>query len=56
MKHFLKLCFKSIWTSLVGTIAGLPTLVNGIHTHDANSILLGAGMVVTGILAKDAHQ
>lgn len=56
MKHFFKLCLKSIWTTLIGTITGLPTLVTGIETKDPNSILLGAGMIVTGILAKDANQ
>lgn len=56
MKHFFKQALKSIWTSLLGTIAGLPTLVSGIHTNNAAEIVIGTATILTGLAAKDAHQ
>ena len=56
MKHFFKQALKSIWTSLLGTIAGLPTLVAGIHSHDTTAVIVGAATILTGLAAKDAHQ
>jgi branched-subunit amino acid transport protein len=56
MKHFFKEALKSVWTSLLGTIAGLPTLVTGIHTHNTTAIVVGAATILTGLAAKDAHQ
>ena len=51
-KHIL----KNIWTSIVGCIAGLPTIMIGIQTHDTKTIILGAGVLVTGLIAKDANK
>jgi len=56
MKHFFKEALQSVWTSLLGTIAGLPTLVAGIHTHNTTSIIVGAATILTGLAAKDANQ
>ena len=56
MKHFIKQCLKSIYTTVIGTIAGLPTLIQGIHTKNATEIILGAGTILTGLVAKDSHQ
>jgi len=56
MKHFFQQALKSVWTSLLGTIAGLPTLVAGIHTHNTTAMIVGAATILTGLAAKDAHQ
>jgi hypothetical protein len=52
LKHIL----KNIWTSITGCIAGLPTIIIGVQTHDTNTILLGAGVLLTGLIAKDANK
>lgn len=56
MKHFFKEALKSIYTSVLGTIAGLPQIVNGIATKDLAQVLTGAATVLIGLAAKDAHQ
>lgn len=56
MKHFFKEALKSVWTSILGTIAGLPQLVNGVVTKDPVQIVTGAATVLIGFAAKDAHQ
>lgn len=56
MKHFFKEALKSVWTSILGTIAGLPTLVHGVVTKDPVQIVTGAATVLAGLAAKDAHQ
>lgn len=56
MKHFLKYAFKNIWTTLLGTVAGLPTLAHGVALKDPAQIITGAATVLIGLAAKDAHQ
>ena len=56
MKHFFNEALKSIWTSILGAIAGLPTLAHGVATKDPLQILTGAATVFAGLAAKDAHQ
>lgn len=52
LKHIL----KNIWTSITGCIAGLPTIIIGVQTHDTNTILLGTGVLLTGLLSKDGDK
>lgn len=52
LKHIL----KNLWTTIAGAIAGLPTIIAGIQTHDTNTILLGTGVLLTGLLSKDGHK
>lgn len=56
MKNFFNQALKSVWTTLLGTIAGLPTLVAGINTHNTTAVIVGAATILTGLAAKDAHQ
>jgi hypothetical protein len=51
-KHIL----KNLWTTIAGAVAGLPTIIAGIKAHDTNTILLGTGVLLTGLLSKDGHK
>lgn len=51
-KHIL----KNLWTTITGCIAGLPTIILGVQTHDTNTILLGTGVLLTGLLSKDGNK
>lgn len=45
--------FRNIKTTLFGTIAGLPTIVEGVQTHSISHILAGLGALLLGLFAKD---
>lgn len=51
----MKTILKNIKTSIAGSIAGLPMLLNGISAKDPVQIISGLGILITGLLAKDAH-
>jgi len=52
--------FKTIWKNIVTTVAGcfagLPILINGISTHNIETIISGAGIFLLGLFSKDAHN
>jgi|APCry1669189034_1035192.scaffolds.fasta_scaffold00980_17 hypothetical protein len=49
----MKSIFKNIKTTLFGTIAGLPTILEGAQTHNIGHILAGIGALLLGLFAKD---
>lgn len=50
----MKKFFKNIKTTLFGSVAGLPLLVQGIQTHNVTQIIAGIGTLLLGLVAKDA--
>jgi hypothetical protein len=49
----MKNIFKNIKTTLFGTIAGLPTIIEGVQTHNIGHILAGIATLLLGLFAKD---
>jgi hypothetical protein len=49
MKHI----WKNIKTTLFGTIAGVPTIIEGAQSHNLAHILAGIGALLLGLFAKD---
>lgn len=49
----MKNIFKSIKTTLFGTFAGIPQIVEGVQTHNWSHILTGLGTLLLGLFAKD---
>ena len=52
----MKTILKNIKTSIAGSIAGLPVIINGIAQKDILQVISGLGMLIVGLLAKDAHN
>jgi hypothetical protein len=51
MKHII----KNIKTSIFGSIAGLPIIIEGIQSKNIIHIISGLGTLLVGLLAKDAE-
>jgi hypothetical protein len=49
MKHI----WTNIKTTLFGTIAGVPTIIEGAQSHNLAHILAGVGALLLGLFAKD---
>jgi hypothetical protein len=52
----MKRILKNIKTSIAGSIAGLPMIINGFATNNWVEIISGIGILITGLLAKDANN
>lgn len=52
MKKFLNQV-KNWRTTCAGTLSGLPVLIEGLSTGNWHSTLMGLGMLLTGIFARD---
>jgi hypothetical protein len=52
----MKTILKNIKTSLAGSIAGLPMILEGFASNNWVQIISGIGILITGLLAKDAHN
>jgi len=52
----MKNIFKHILTTISGTIAGLPLIVNGIQNNDLKTIVTGAGVFLIGLFSKDHNK
>jgi hypothetical protein len=50
----MKIILKNIWTTLAGAFAGVPIIMSGIQTHDVQQIISGFGVLLVGLLSKDA--
>lgn len=50
----MKTILKNIKTSLAGSIAGLPMILDGLASKNWVHIISGIGILITGLLAKDA--
>ena len=51
----MKTILKNIKTSIAGSIAGLPVIIEGINQKNIIQIISGIGILIVGLLAKDAH-
>jgi hypothetical protein len=51
----MKRILKNFKTSIAGSIAGLPVILEGINQKNIIQIISGIGMLIVGLLAKDAH-
>ena len=49
----MKKIFENIKTTVFGSIAGLPVIVEGIQTHDAVKIISGIAILFLGLVSKD---
>lgn len=52
MKRILQNAIGDLLTSLLGTLAGLPQLIEGIQTHDGAKIIEGAGLLLLGLVSN----
>ena len=52
MKHL----FSNIKTTLFGTVAGLPIIIDGIAQKNIGTILSGIGALLVGLFAKDSSN
>lgn len=53
MKKLINNAVHNIWTSLSGTIAGVPVIADGISTHNPVTIVSGIALLILGLLAKE---
>lgn len=52
----MKTIINNIKTSLAGCFAGLPMILDGITSKNWLQIISGIGILITGLLAKDANN
>ena len=52
----MKSIFKNIKTTLFGSVAGIPTIIEGAQTHNIGHILAGIGALLLGLFAKDHNN
>lgn len=45
--------FKDIKTTLCGSIAGLPQIIQGFQTHNYMLVVTGISTLLLGVFAKD---
>ena len=51
-KHII----NNIVTTLAGAFTGLPVIIEGIKTGNTNATLTGFGVLLLGLLSKDANK
>jgi len=49
----MKNIWKNLKTTLFGTIAGVPTIIEGAQSHNLGHMLAGLGALLLGLFAKD---
>lgn len=49
----MKSLLKNIKTTFMGSVSGLPILVNGVQHKDLSQILTGLGLFLVGLFSKD---
>ena len=52
----MKSILKNIKTTIFGSIAGIPTIIDGVHQHNLTHILAGLGALLLGLFAKDHNN
>lgn len=52
----MKSIFRNIKTTLFGSVAGIPTIIEGAQTHNIGHILAGIGALLLGLFAKDHNK
>lgn len=49
----MKNIFRNIKTTLFGSVAGIPTIIDGAQNHNWMQILAGVGALLLGLFSKD---
>lgn len=49
----MKNIFRNIKTTLFGSVAGIPTIIEGVQQKNLIHILAGLGALLLGLFAKD---
>lgn len=52
----MKKLFYNFKTTIFGSVAGLPIIVEGIQTHDVIKIISGVAVLFLGLVAKDHNK
>lgn len=52
MKRILQNAVGDVLTSILGGLAGLPQLIEGIQTKDTAKIIEGAGLLLLGLVSN----
>lgn len=50
---FFQSVFGSWLTSLLGSIAGIPEMIEGYSNHDGTAFIKGLGMFLLGLAARN---
>lgn len=53
MKKILSNALGSLITSIAGSVAGVAEIHEGVATKDASKIIVGIGILIIGLLAKE---
>lgn len=53
MRKLINNAIHNIWTSISGTIAGVPVIMDGITQHNPVNIVSGVALLILGLLAKE---
>ncbi len=56
MKRIFKNAIGDLLTSILGSLAGLPVLIEGIQTKNTAKILEGAGLFLLGLVSNSEEQ
>ena len=49
----MKNIFRNLKTTLFGSVAGIPTIIEGVEQKNILHILAGLGALLLGLFAKD---
>ena len=53
MKKLLQNAFESFYSSIIGSVAGIAEIRQGIETHDSTQIIVGVGLLLLGLFTKE---
>ncbi|NBW17037.1 MAG: hypothetical protein EBR82_54580, partial [Caulobacteraceae bacterium] len=53
MKKILENALKNVITTIAGSVAGIAEIQNGISEKNTTKIILGIGIMIIGIFAKE---
>ena len=56
MKRIFKNVIGDLLTSILGSLAGLPVLIEGIQTKNTVKILEGAGLFLLGLVSNSEEK
>lgn len=56
MKSIIKNAMNSWLTTIAGAVAGIPEIQAGVQTGDSEKIILGVGLFLVGLFAKDSNR
>ena len=56
MKRIFKNAIGDVLTSVLGSLAGIPVLIEGIQTKNAVKILEGAALFILGLVSNTEEK